>query len=251
MARQATVVAFYGSKPAGLAELVARCQDELAGELGAGFRPYQAGQVHATLVGLERVPGSPRLNRAFSTFRGRSVAMDIPRALAELAHELRMPMTLRFAGFGPEEQPFTSRGRRPHDRSFSLQDDRAVLMGWPVRRSPIPGVPWAYPPVLDGLRRRVQKHGVLHAWHASPDDVDNDVYLRLGLLRRDVDTASRVAAEDRLRTVLADHEPVTVGLTADGLHVVSYTDDTLPPSSSVARPVRSVWTDAEVDALYA
>ena len=120
-----------------------------------------------------------------------------------------------------------------------------------MRRSPIPQVPFLYPLVLDALRRRAQNFGVLHAWHSSPDDVDNDLYLRLGVIDPAPDTSARVAAEERLRDVLAAQEPVLVDLTAKELAVVSYVDRTLPPASSRVRPVLDDWNQAEVDALFA
>lgn len=258
MARQVTLVAFAGAKPGPLATLIDELDGRLSAALGPAWRPYAGDQVHATLIGLECVPGSLRLNRNFSTARGRSVAMDVPGLVRHVAHELRMPLSIRFGGFAADECPFTSRGRSPSERSFSIQPARAaggraiaVLMGWPVRRSPVSAVPWMYPRSLDALRRDAQDHGVLHAWHARPADVDNDLYLRLGLLADDVDAERVARVETEIRGWLAKRPPVIVDLLADALSLIGYIDETLPLSTSRRVPVTAALSDAEIDALYA
>jgi hypothetical protein len=249
MTRQATLVAFTGSKPGPLAGLIDSIGAQLGAALGSAYRPYAADQVHATLLGLEALPGSPRLNRNFSAARHRSAAMDVSGLVAHVAHELRLPLSIRFGGFAPDDVPFTSRDRSPYERSFSIQADKVVLMGWPVRRRPVASVPWLYPLGLDALRREAQSFGVLHAWHAEPSAVDNDLYLRLGLLGG---AAEKIrAVESEIRQWLSARPPVIVDLVPDVLSVVSYTDATLPPLTSRFRPVLPPLTEDEVDALYA
>jgi hypothetical protein len=66
---QATFVALYRKKSDDLSAFLADCQNAVADILGSRFRKYEIGQIHATLVGLERDEGEPDhfLNRNFKT----------------------------------------------------------------------------------------------------------------------------------------------------------------------------------------
>ena len=147
------------------------------------FRPYPLAQVHATVLGLERLPQPALYNRNMLEFRGELRAMRLPELFGFILQSGHLPFDAQFGGFEDCDYPFRSRGARPFDRSFSIQGRTAVIIGWPVRaardrRSSAPD----WPLILDELRRSAQRFGVLHRWHPEPSDVDNDLYLRLGLL---------------------------------------------------------------------
>src|SRR5579864_4604069 len=188
--RQVTIVALYGEKAQKISELLEKCQTQVKELLGETFRPYDdLRQVHATLVGLER---SGTGNRNFQKYRDKQVEMDLTGLLHFLRLGGRFPFHVQLGGFQKNrEYPFTSRGQNPYHRSFSIQGDKVVLMGWPLH-GPLPNLAlprvtmsdWiresrSYPNVLDELRRAFQSFNVLHDYHRTFPDVDNDFYLRL------------------------------------------------------------------------
>ena len=221
--RQRTLVAWHGSnKPSELSELLVELLGELESQLGDGFVPYELEQIHATLIGLEHVRGDPTRHRDFVDFGG-----DRPMNLAGLRDfllaDLQDEFFVRFAGFAPDEAPFKSRGKSPYERSFSVQGDKLVLVGWP--EEPERDARW--PLRLDLLRRAGRAFGVRHRWHVD-DAIDNDCYLRLGLLARPLERPDREALAARLRVLLSDRGPVRVRFDADSLTWVSYLDTRLP-----------------------
>jgi len=106
---------------------------------------------------------------------GQRREMDLPRVMDILARRFATPLPVRIGGFRPEQAPpFTSRGQHPAQRSFSVQDRAFVLMGWPAASIVGDGRP------LDDLRREMNAAGLLHRYHASPGDVDNDLHMVVG-----------------------------------------------------------------------
>jgi hypothetical protein len=103
------------------------------------------------------------------------------------------PLQVQVGGFRNRDYPFVSRGQRPYERSFSIQGDKAVLMGWPIRGEPSANIVQSkteliqenrvYPTALDDIRRSSQNCNVLHAYHRSLTDIDNDFYFRIGLIK--------------------------------------------------------------------
>jgi hypothetical protein len=227
--RQATLVALYGSKHGQLREFLERCQDQVGRsvrQLGAGnvFRPYALAQIHATVLGLERSTPPGFHNRNFQELRGRPEVMRLPELFEFIGDSPDFPFDAQFGGFEEADYSFRSRGARPYDRSFSLQGRTAVVIGWPVRRGEHGAR--AYPMILDELRRGAQRFNVLHRWHRDPADVDNDLYLRLGLLDGDLADSQRELIENEIRRALSASSPLILRLTVSDLAVVSYpTDD--------------------------
>jgi hypothetical protein len=228
--RQATLAAWFGPKPGDLHRLIRRLQDEV-GQLGDGvFVPYGVRQVHATLFGLARTVGLR--NRNFAELRGIEAEMDLDGLRTYLLESDVLPLHLRFGGFRAGEVPFRSRGEPPFERTFSIQGDKAVLVGWPTTAD---GRKTS--DALDRLRREAQDHGVLHRYHARPEDVDNDAYLRLGLLRADVGADPCREVEEAVRRLLADAPALHVEIDARDLSFVTYTDETLPLGTSRVWPL--------------
>jgi hypothetical protein len=245
--RQATLVAFYGPKRGAPGRLLSRWQDRLGRsvrELGAGiqFRPYPLPQIHATILGLERLPRPGLYNRNLHDFEGALQEMRLAELFAFMRETDHLPFEAQFGGFENAEYPFRSRGARPHHRSFSIQDGTAVVVGWPARaaqdRKGDPNAE-AYPLILDELRRSARRFNVLHRWHRAPSDVDNDLYLRLGLLDGELAESERHLVEDEMRRALGESPPALVPLAAGDLAIVSYPADeeTLPIARSKAVPL--------------
>jgi len=174
-----SAVAFYGPKAGRLRELLAGVQAMIAEQVGADFRPYTLDQVHATLIALNGVrEGGTIVNEYLLEHTGERREMDLPRVMDILARRFAAPLGVRIGGFRPGQAvPFTSRGQHLAERTFSVQGEAFVLMGWPA--DSLAGAGRTQRP-LDELRREMNAAGVLHRYHARPADVDNDLHLVVG-----------------------------------------------------------------------
>ena len=171
-----SAVAFYGPKAGRLRELLTEVQALIAEHVGGDFRPYTLDQVHATLIALNGVrAGGSIVNEYLLEHAGERREMDLPRVMDVLARRFAAPLRVRVGGFRPGQAvPFTSRGQHLAERTFSVQGEAFVLMGWPADSLAGAGRP------LDELRREMNAAGVLHRYHARPADVDNDLHLVVG-----------------------------------------------------------------------
>ena len=171
-----SAVAFYGPKTGRLRELLTGVQALIAEHVGADFRPYTLDQVHATLIALNGVcEGGTIVNEYLLEHAGVRREMDLPRVMDILARRFAAPLRVRIGGFRPDQAvPFSSRGQHLAERTFSVQGEAFVLVGWPADSLAGAGRP------LDELRREMNAAGVLHRYHARPGDVDNDLHLVVG-----------------------------------------------------------------------
>jgi hypothetical protein len=223
-----TLVAYYGEKQSPLKEFLEATQEQLSQNLGNAFKPYEAFQVHATVIGLEgtRV-GNVILNTNYLQRRQQLKPMNLRKVLEMLKDRSLLPLTVRVAGYKDGElYPFTSRGLHPYLRSFSLQGDMAVAMGWPLEGK-------RHPLSLDRLRRKLSEANVLHKYHGSPDDMDNDFFFVLGRVEiNKLNDISIQSVQESIRSFLAAHEPLDVRLDREQLAIVAYTDTKLPLDTS-------------------
>ena len=171
-----SAVAFYGPKTGRLRELLTGVQALIAEHVGGDFRPYALDQVHATLIALNGVrAGGTIVNEYLLEHAGERREMDLPRVMDILARRFATPLRVRIGGFRPGQAvPFTSRGQHLAERSFSVQGEAFVLVGWPADSLAGVGRP------VDELRREMNAAGVLHRYHARPADIDNDLHLVVG-----------------------------------------------------------------------
>jgi hypothetical protein len=217
-------------------------------QLGAGVRFYPSSlpQMHATVVGLERRRQDGLENRNFHALRGCSKVMRLPELFRFIINCDHFPLWVQIGGFEDRDYSFQSRGARPYQRSFSLQGRIAVVIGWPVRAERradeqlFAGIAPRHreeadcPAILEDLRRSFQRFNVLHRWHQTPADADDDLYIRLGLFEGELHTSERSSIEDEIRRALSESPPLIVQLTVSDLAVVSYPadDETLPEARS-------------------
>jgi hypothetical protein len=242
---QLTLVSHYGEKPAEFARLVGELQGSLAWSLGDCFCPYEVPQVHGTIIGLEGTQaGGCVRSENFLRYRNETRFIDF----AGLLHFLRTDFTgfkVRVGGFDVgEDYGFTSQGRHPFVRSFSLQQEIAVAMGWPIQNE-------KFSSALDQLRRQMQRFGLLHKWHRKADDVDNDFFFVLGRLDGVLSEERRWATEQELREQLGRREPFLLPINRDALSFVAYRDPQLPLASSrIFRIASADLTPAVLSAVY-
>jgi hypothetical protein len=226
---QLTLVSHYLEKPPEFARLLQELQASLSRMLGDSFRSYELAQVHGTIIGLEGVEiGEGIRNENFLRCRHEEKWMDFDGLLAFLRTEVA-GFSIRIGGFkAADDYGFVSQSQHPFLRSFSLQKEIAVAMGWPFQGGMIS-------PALNNLRRRLQLFGVLHKWHRRPDDVDNDFFFVLGQIKGALPAKTRKAAENELRGQFSRREPLLLPFNSDSLSIVAYRDSQLPLGSSCAR----------------
>jgi hypothetical protein len=225
---QATLVSHYGEKSSELLHLIRESQHILVRCLGSSFRPYQRQQVHGTIIGLEGHRTKTKIRNLNSAEAG-IVSEVEPSALLSFLRGSEFPsIRVRIGGYRSHEHyPFKSRGIHPYLRSFSIQGEIAVAMGWPVAES-------NFPNSLDGLRWQFDSRlGVRHKWYRKPDDKDNDFFFTLGRLDRRFLNATRIQhASEQVRLFLARLDGIIVPIGVDTLKVVGYLEPQLPLETS-------------------
>ena len=218
-----SAVAFYGPKTGRLRELLTGVQAQIAEHVGNDFRPYTLDQVHATLIALNGVrAGGTIVNEYLLEYAGERREMDLPRVMDILARRFATPLRVRIGGFRPGQAvPFTSRGQHVAERSFSVQGEAFVLVGWPAESLAGAGRP------LDDLRREMNAAGVLHRYHARPGDVDNDLHLVVGHQTR-APAAALARATAAVRDKLAA-DPADLAIALSDVTIVAADSHTLAP----------------------
>jgi hypothetical protein len=221
--RFVSAVACYGTKTGPLRDLLAGVQALIAQHLGDDFLPYSPEQVHATLIALNGVRvGGAVVNEYFLTQAGLRREMDLPRVMDILARRFATPLRVRIGGFLPHQEiPFTSRGLHLAERTFSVQDQALVLMGWPAESLAGAGRP------LDELRREMNAAGVLHRYHVRAADVDNDLHLVVGH-HRGAPAGALARATAAVRDQLAA-DPVDLAIGLTDIKIVAADSHTLAP----------------------
>jgi hypothetical protein len=241
-----SAVAFYGTKSGPLGEMIIAIRNKLHQMLGDKFTPYTTKQTHSTLIRLDGVVDGQ--NGSFSNSRYRQVRgiarpMDPNRALDILQVSLESAIRIRFGGYesgGPAT--FSSQGGHPYDRMFFAPGNAFVLIGWPTV-TVLSGL--AEKPI-DDLRRNMEAANVLHWYHQSPTDVDNDLHMVVG--HHQGAASSEVSkAVTAIREYLAER-PIEVDLGIDQVAVIVSESTTLAPAKFIGRIPKD---SAEIIKLFA
>ena len=240
---QVTLVSLYGEKRSALAALITQCQQFVTNAVGAAFTPYDVRQIHATITGLEARIASPAYNANFARHRGRDVVMDFDGFFVYLRECGQIPFEVQIGGFGNRHYPFTSRNTIPYKRSFSVQGEKVVVMGWPIRGEPsrrLPATPAAstqeariYPATLDAIRHAAQQFGILHDYHRTLTDIDNDLFFRIGIIdSKSLAPAATSTLESQVRHYLSTRPPLVIEIHLDDIYIAAYEDSRLPLGST-------------------
>ena len=223
-----SLVAHYGDKPPEIETLINEAQEILQNGLPDAFNKYDIRQVHATLISLEgqRI-GSTIINANYARFCHERRTVDFRTAFQLLQNHDFLPFNVVIGGFKEYgNYPFTSRGAHPYQRSFSIQGDIAVAMGWPWNGQD-------YPPTLNRLRRAFNSANILHKYHRTCDERDNDFYFVLGNIIPD--KASKAAVQKTRQDMiefLSRRAPLIVTVARENLRVIAYTDPKAPPDTT-------------------
>lgn len=231
--RWTTAVALFGAKEGPLEGLLRAAQRIVSDELGDKFHPYILEQIHGTLIGLDFVmdkdSGLP-FQVHYSEVTGNATPIVPEEALAILRNALEPSLRVRIGGYGPgSASTFASRGEHPYHRMFSVQGDAFVLMGWPLvtierGSSEMP---------LNDLRRSMNMAGIMHHYHRSMTDNDNDLYLVIG--HHEASPGNETAAAvSKVRNYLAEH-PIEIDVGIEQVTVVVSESRTLAPTLFTGR----------------
>ncbi|MGR9087195.1 MAG: hypothetical protein ACU841_08985 [Gammaproteobacteria bacterium] len=238
---QAALVSHYGGKTGILRDLIRSCQDKLSELLLSSFHPYELEQVHGTVIGLEgwRVDDQI-MNQSYQRYRNEKRFMS-PQRLLELLRSGELPsFDIRVGGYRPhQDYGFLSQNKHPFLRSFSIQNQIAVAMGWPCNGN-------RCSEALNELRYRFNELNVLHRWHRSPGAIDNDFYFVLGRIdRRFLSDARIQRAEEAMRLFLSERSEMYVPIDPSVLSIVGYLDTQLPLQTSCSFQVFDSNLDAQ------
>ncbi len=232
-ARLVTAVALYGTKTGAFLSLLQTVQAIVGQRLGPGFRPYTLDQIHGTVIRLDGARDTETgliVSQRYFEYSGTPRAMNLGRASEILDACLTPPLRIRVGGFSPDTPvKFSSRGQHPYERTFSVQGDAFVLMGWPV--STVQNGVASKP--LDDLRRKMNDANIMHWYHESSTDIDNDFHLVIG--HHHCRAAHNVRdAVHRVRAYLAQH-PVQIAVGVDQVVVIAADSPTLAPARFIGR----------------
>lgn len=240
--RNVSLVAFYGDKPPRLIALIQKLQTYLANcELILDcFIPYQIEQVHGTIIGCEGLKTESGIIDKWFYERGETKYIDISGLVNYLQYQIDLPLTIRFGGYDrTSNYNFLSRQQHLYFRSFQLQQTQTqtipVLIGWSWDKN----VTLA----IDNLRRNFQQFNLLHKYHQTPEAIDNDFYLRLGTIDRQLTSQEIDAIATGIRNLLATQPPYYIPITLDNLAFARYRDLKLTPATTKVIPVAEISAD--------
>ena len=244
-----SLVAFYGDKPIELVNSIARLQEYLTNHqlLQGKFVPYQLEQVHGTIIGCEGLrTDSGIVNQWFKQKRESINYLDFSGLINHLQQQVNLPLTIRIGGYDRQtDYNFLSRDRSLFERSFQLQpaEDKAipVLIGWSWQDNSVTLA-------IDKLRRSFQSFGLLHKYHAAPDAVDNDFYLRLGTIDIKLSTKEINLIATDLRNLLTTSS-ILIPIDINNLAFAQYRDLQLTPATTKIIPAGSI-TASQLEQLY-
>jgi hypothetical protein len=239
-----SLVAFYGDKTNEFASLIQELQEGIIEIVGDRFKPYRLEQVHATLLGLEgRKDPQGVINKWFLDYRGETRYIDFPNFLNYLRYSGRLPIAVRIGGYNRAlNYNFFSRDRHPYQRSFNLQKNIAVLIAWPCRGK-------NYPMDLDRLRLEGQNFNILHKYHNSIEEVDNDLYMRLGMFAEELTAEEIKRLEISMREFLEARSPLYLSIDANSVFFTYYQDEFLTLETTRVIPLLEA-SPEELEGIY-
>lgn len=227
-ARFITAVSFYGTKDEALMELIDEVQRIVRRSASGKFIPYSLEQIHGTLVSFSPIDdlGNGRLlNEHFHDVTGIAVPIDASKALSILQDHLKSPYKIRLGGHQFNGNPtFLSRGQHPYNRMFSAQGGALVLIGWPVStiKHGLAEAP------LNELRRAMNRAGIMHLYHETTTDIDNDLHMVIGHYDDTPAEAVSVAVNE-VRSYLVEH-PVEFEMSINQVTIIATDTPTLAPT---------------------
>ncbi len=244
-----SLVGFYGDKPGQLINLIQKLQTCLTNQLIKNkFVPYQLEQVHGTIIGCEGYKTEVGvIDKWFYERREETRYIDFPGLVNYLQNRVDFPLNIRFGGCDRHtDYNFLSRNQHLYERSFQLQPAEnqtiPVLIGWSWSNNSVSLA-------VDNLRRDLQQFGLLHKYHTTPDDIDNDFYLRLGTINANLSAEDIETVAKDVRNWLETQTPLYIPITINDLAFAQYQDLLLTPATTQIFPVAEIIT-SQLEQLY-
>lgn len=231
---KATLVAFYGNKPEELADYLNKLQRILLDKLRDSFISYDLQQIHATIVGIEGVLAKNMIiNKNFQELRHKYLPMNLAGFFEYIKTIDIFPIPIQIGGFTKDvEYNFFSQGKHPFYRSFNIQTDLPIIIGWPFQNE--------VKDSLSHLRKEVEQFNILHKYHQNLQDKDNDLYFVLGKIKGNFINKNRINyIEQNIKHALATTKPFQFELNRDDLSLVFYNDSSLSLNTSLSIKITS------------
>jgi hypothetical protein len=218
-----SLVAFYGTKPLAFQLLIESLQKRLSEALKDKFESYPIEQVHSTIIGCEGLKTEKGiLSKWFLENRGEERYINLADFLTFVRQGDRLPIPIKIGGYDSEiNYNFFSQNKHPFQRSFQFVGNFAVLMGWSCQDRKISFD-------LDRFRLECQNFNLLHKYHKQIDSVDNDCYMRIGVLKEKPSEGKVQDIEREIQDILRVISPIYLSLDIDSLSFLGYQDLSVP-----------------------
>ena len=237
MLPQLSLVALYGAKPPSLARLIAYTRQESSYFSGQfSFHPYPITQVHATIIGMERLPYEEELvnQNLFVTRNIKEVMQFSP--LKNILKQF-LPLNIQIGGYGENDLRFLSNGEKRFMRTISYNPEthKLVAIGWPHSEGDFSERR------LWKLRSSLEEH--CNLGHKYPED--NDFYMVLGDLTLDKGSEDDILRFIRQMRIFLSDNPFHIDVDLESLSVAVYSDTSLSLQSTQLYPLKPFLTSPD------
>lgn len=239
-----SLVAFYGEKPNAFRVLIESLQQRLIELLSSKFESYPIEQIHATLIGCEGIiTDKGIINKWFLEHRRETKYINLVDFLTYLRSGNGLPIKVRIGGYHLKTNySFLSQNKHPFERSFQILDDTIVLRGWAFQSQQITLE-------LNRFRSKCQDFNLLHKYHKQADSIDNDLYMRIGILQEPLIETKKEEVEQEIRYKLSNVSPIELSLDLETLKLIGYQD--LSPTLDTTKVISlKDATLRQIEALY-
>lgn len=228
-----SLVAFYGAKIPVFKKFLEALQQQISEILKDEYESYGLEQIHATLIGCEGLKISPGiLNKWFLENRGEEKYINLAAFIDFVRSSDRLPINLQIGGYNiAVDYHFLSQEKHPFYRSFQFIGKTAVLRGWAVENQKITLD-------VDRFRLECQQFNLLHKYHLHSHSIDNDIYMRIGVLKRELSTDAIAQVERRIQNELSQHLSLLLTLDRDRLNFIQYQNLSPSPDTTTVIPLQ-------------
>ncbi|MCU0533605.1 MAG: hypothetical protein MUD14_06885 [Hydrococcus sp. Prado102] len=239
-----SLVAFYGTKPLAFQLLIESLQKQLSEVLQEKFESYPIEQIHATLIGCEGLKTEKGIiSKWFLEHRGEEKYINLSEFMAFIRQSDRLPIQIKIGGYNRAiDYGFLSQNRHTFERSFQFQGNFAVLMGWSSINKQISLD-------LDRFRLECQNFNLLHKYHKQLDSIDNDCYMRIGVLKEKLSEEEIRAIEREIRDTLMAIAPIDLFIDTNSLNFIGYQNLSPSPDTTKVITLHDA-TIKEIEKLY-
>jgi hypothetical protein len=239
-----SLVAFYGTKSLAFHLLIESLQKQLSDLLQNKFERYPIEQIHATLIGCEGLKTEKGiLSKWFLEHRGEERYINLSEFIDFIRQSDRLPIQIEIGGYNPAiDYGFLSKNKHPFERSFQFQGNFAVLMGWSRKNTQISFD-------IDRFRLECQNFNLLHKYHKQPDSIDNDCYMRIGVMKEKLSNEEIRAIERGIREHLKAIAPIDLFIDTNSLNFIGYQNLSPSPDTTKIITLHDA-TAKEIEILY-